>query len=133
MAGNVDNQSSRTIWVVAGERCVALAPHTHSDEAGIGDADGIALDGTTRVLFDSEMEELGGGQVHLHGGLKVHDLGTLTIYDGDGVTHDLRAELSLLGYVGPGEAAGHKSAEWCGRAENVGWTITQSGSPKSEG
>jgi hypothetical protein len=125
MPGNVDNQSSRPVWVVANEARHLLPPHTHSDTAKIGDADGIVLDGKTRVLFDSLMDDLGGGQVHLTGGFKVHDLGTLTVFDGDGQTHDLRVEISLLGYFGPGESPGHKPLEWCCEPENKGWEPPQ--------
>ncbi|TWU40040.1 hypothetical protein Q31b_33840 [Novipirellula aureliae] len=117
-SGDVINSSSQQIWITAGNRKHCLAPRESSDSAGIDDADGLLLDGRS-VLFDSLRTDLGGGQIHSQGAIKVCSLGTLTVTDAPTINHELVATVSTAGFVCPGESAGYKSTAWC--EQHGGW------------
>lgn len=121
-AGKVVNRSSYSVWITADNSKHCLRAGESSDAVGVGDADGLLLDGRT-VLFDSVRSNLGGGRSHSHGALKVCDMGTLTVTDAPTNDPLLIARISTGGFIcRPGDPAGYKSPEWC--QENSGWDIT---------
>lgn len=120
-SGDIVNSSNRRIWITAGNRRYCLGPGESSDSAGIDDADGLLLDGTS-VLFDSVRSDLGGGQVHRDGAIKVCDLGTLTVRDAPTVDPELVVTVSTPGFICPGDSAGYKTTDWC--MQHSGWDIS---------
>jgi hypothetical protein len=118
--GAVENRSSHSVWITADNKKHCLAAGEASAGIGIADGDGLLLDGR-RVLFDSIRTDLGGGQVYERGALKVCDLGTLTVKDGPGRDYVLVAEISVAGFICPGDSAGYKTPQWC--AEHPGWDL----------
>lgn len=118
--GTVVNSSSHSVWITANNTRHCLAPGENSNTAGIGDADGLLLDGRG-VFFDSLRTDLGGGQVHHQGAIKVCSLGTLTVHDAPTIDPVLLANISTAGYICPGDSAGHKTPRWC--SDHRGWDI----------
>lgn len=108
------NFSSHLIWIAGDEQKHRLEPGQTNTDIGLEDADGLLLDGRP-VLFDSRRTELGGGQIHTEGAIKVCDFGTLTIEDADIPDALLIARISMVGFLCPGETAGYKSPGWCCR------------------
>ena len=119
-SGDVENRSSSNVWITAGGQKHCLRPGESTDDIGISDGDGLLLDGRG-VLFASARIDLGGGQVHAAGAIKVCDLGTLTVHDAPTVDPALIAVVSTPGFICPGDPAGYKSPQWC--AQNIGWDI----------
>jgi hypothetical protein len=119
-SGSIENRSSSSVWITAAGQKHCLRPGESTDDAGISDGDGLLLDGRG-VLFDSLRIDLGGGQVHSAGAVKVCDLGTLTVRDAPTINPALIAEISSAGFICPGDPAGYKPPQWC--AQNSGWDI----------
>lgn len=119
-SGDIENRSSSNVSITAGGHKYCLRPGESSDSIGVSDGDGLLLDGRG-VLFDSARSDLGGGQVHSAGAIKVCDLGTLTIHDSSTVNPALIARISTPGFVCPGDSAGYKSPQWC--SQHGGWDI----------
>jgi hypothetical protein len=119
-SGDIENRSATNVWITAGGEKYCLRPSESTDDIAISDGDGLLLDGRS-VLFDSLRIDLGGGQVHSTGAIKVCDLGTLTVRDAPTINPALIAEISTAGFVCPGDPAGYKSQQFCAR--NSGWDI----------
>ena len=120
LQGTISNNSSRSVWITAGNQKHCLKPGEKSDSVGIQDADGLLLDGTG-VLFDSARLDLGGGGTYKQGALKVCTLGSLTVSDAPTQDPALIATISVAGFICTGDSAGYKDVTWCGN--HNGWDI----------
>jgi hypothetical protein len=123
----ITNHSNQDLWISVGNRKYCLKPGENSDQVGIpnNDADGLLLDGRS-VLFDSVRSDLGGGQIHRQGAIKICDgvgASEMDVYNGSGgPTQQLRVEISTTGFICRlNDPAGYKDAVWC--SQHPGWDV----------
>lgn len=123
LSGKVENRSTKSIWITADGRRWCLRRGETSESIGLSDGDGVLLDGR-RFLFDSLRSDLGGGQVHTQGALKVCNVGTLTVADAVAPGSEFVVTIDAIGFApcNPlNEWGGYKDQAWCSR--NTGWDI----------
>ena len=120
MGGKIWNRSEQGAWITGDGKRYWLYPGQSSREIGVQNANGLLLDGR-RVLFQSSRIDLGGGKVWTAGAIKVCDLGTLSILNGNGTTSDLVASINALGLLCPFASGGYKTVAWCHRYPD--WTF----------